>query len=75
MDTQTQHLTRESTLEKMPRALVPGDALVGSDGGTSRVVGPVQPSGSLYGMVVVETEHGGLYLDGDLAVDVLIERV
>lgn len=59
-----------------PTRLVLGDdlngsmTLVGESGGLSSIYS-VSPSSSLPGLLVVETEHGPLYLDPDMEYDVL----
>lgn len=47
------------------RDLEPGDVLVGSCGGRTVITGDVEPSNLMMGCLVVETEHGVLYLDLD----------
>lgn len=45
--------------------------LVGDSGGLSAIVGDVEASNTMPGMVRVETEHGPLYLDPEEPADVL----
>ena len=60
----------EDTFTKSAWGLEPGDVLVGSAGGRT-VVENVEPSSAMPGLLAVETEHGTLYLDPDLGVEVL----
>lgn len=61
---------RRTTSNKQPTAevrgcdLAPGDVLVGDSAGRS-LINEVAPSFSMPGLLVVETEHGPLYLDPD----------
>lgn len=45
--------------------LKPGDEIVGDMGNVSVITGAVYPSGSIPGLLAVETEHGVLYVDPD----------
>jgi hypothetical protein len=45
--------------------------LVGERGGLSAIVGECKLSSAMPGLFVAETEHGTLYLDPDIAVEVL----
>lgn len=60
----------EKTVSMYVTELEPGDVLVGSYGGHSSVE-DVAPSSARPGLYVVETEHGALYLDPELEVEVL----
>jgi hypothetical protein len=55
----------------MPPQDLTDETLVGSHGGLARVTGEVYLSNTHPGSVVVETEHGSLYLDATDAVEVL----
>lgn len=60
-DRQTSTQGRELTLG---RDLCPGDVLLGDAGGLSQI-DEVSSSSAMPGLLVVETEHGPLYLDPD----------
>lgn len=45
-------------------------AIVGDAGNLSFVTGDIEPSSSLPGFILVETEHGSLYLDADMDVTI-----
>lgn len=45
-------------------------SLVGDHGGLSQVVGEVHPSAVVRGTIRVETEHGSIYLDPDIEVEI-----
>lgn len=44
--------------------------LIGDDGGRSAVTGEIYNSNTVRGFIVVETEHGSLYIDEELEVTV-----
>lgn len=56
------------TIEIDPIDLTTSHTLVGECGGLSSVLGDAKPS---YPYVEVETEHGSLFLDPDMPVEVL----
>jgi hypothetical protein len=60
--TDSQKVKRVSEIES-------GDVLIGEMGGRS-LVNDVEPSGSLPGLMRVETEHGHLYMDPEREVEV-----
>lgn len=45
-------------------------SLRGDSGGISLITGNIQPSGLIKGTVSIETEHGTIYLDADLEVQI-----
>lgn len=59
------------TIEIIPTMLNTSHTLVGQCGGLSSVIGDVSMSNVAFGMLMVETEHGTLYLDPDEDVEVL----
>lgn len=48
-------------------------SLKGSHGGSSLITGNVEPSGLVPGTTSIETEHGTVYLDSDLDVEIIEE--
>lgn len=60
------------TVSKNASQLENGDVLVGDSGNLSVITGDVEPSATLNGFYVVETEHGTLYLDDDEDTEYLV---
>jgi hypothetical protein len=54
---------------KTANNLVSGDVVIGSAGGRT-LVENVEPSSAMPGLLAVETEHGTLYVDPELEVEV-----
>lgn len=50
-----------------------GDILIGDSGNHSVVNGNLYTSSSVPGITVVETEHGSLYMDPDMEVEIADE--
>lgn len=55
---------------KLNSQILPGETLVGDAGGTSLVY-DVRASSSLKGFLVITTEHGTMYADPEMMVEVL----
>jgi hypothetical protein len=60
------------TLPVKPADLDPSMVIVGECGGLSAIFEAPEESNVLPGHYLVTTEHGNLYLDGDLTVDILV---
>jgi len=61
------------SVTKLATNLLPGDVLVGEAGGRSAIFG-LTPSSKLPGLLVVDTEHGSLYLDPDKEYEVELQE-
>ena len=59
----------KDTALRYPKDLIVGDVILGERGGTSHVY-EVEASNVMPGMTLATTEHGSLYLDNDLQVQV-----
>jgi hypothetical protein len=59
---------------KLPTELILGDIIIGEKDNYSEVTGEVEISNTHAGFTRVETEHGILYIENDLKIEVKITQ-
>lgn len=64
-------MEKYKTVTILAANLEPGNVMLGHAGGTS-MVDNVERSSARPGLLLVETEHGALYLDPEAAVSVIV---